>query len=189
MRIVLSFIVALAGAGTTLEAQSPRTAVELRTFAGASIPIGTQRNFFRTAPVFGVSPAYQVTPGLHVLATLAWIPEQSRYAVANRGVNLYQYDLGVELGIERALSRTVSVRPFTGFGGGGRTYAYKSPGLVDRTCGAGYATLGVELRTGQAAVRLEGRGNLYCFRSPIEGEPATTRNDLFIALGLGYHMW
>ena len=189
MRTITLCTVALFASASALTAQTPRTAIEVRPFAGANIPTGSQRDLFKDAPLFGISPAYQISPNFHIVGSFAWMPEKTRYQVANNNVDLFQYDVGVEVSLERAMTSAWSFRPFVGIGAGARTYAYESSTLQDRTCAAGYGSLGMEFRTGPTAIRVEGRDNLFCYKSPVAGAESETRNDLFLAVGLAYHLW
>lgn len=186
MRVTRLVIAAAVLGATALPAQTRQATPELRPFVGVSIPTGAQRDLYGDAPLVGLGGAYQLRPNLHLVGTFAWVPGQTEYAVADDNVNIFQYDVGVELSVERALGSWM-VRPFLGLGGGARTYAFGSALLDDKTCAAGYGTLGSEFMLGAAALRIEARDNLFCYRSPIEGEESHTRNDLGLSLGLSYH--
>lgn len=186
MRTTTLVIASLLLGTTGLPAQARRTTPELRPFLGVSIPTGAQRNLFGEAPLLGLGGALQLRPNLHLVGTFAWVPGQNEYPVADDNVSIFQYDVGVELSVERAMGSWL-VRPFVGLGGGARTYAYQSALLADKTCAAGYGALGSEFLLGAAALRLEARDNLFCYRSPVEGDESHTRNDLGLSLGLSYH--
>jgi hypothetical protein len=74
-----------------------------------------------------------------------------------------------------------------GVGAGGRTYAFSSSMLRDRTCAAGYAAAGAEVQLVPWAFRLEGRGNMFCYKSPLVGVASETRSEVGLRLGLAYH--
>jgi hypothetical protein len=186
MRTTTLVIASLVLGATALPAQARRVTPELRPFVGVSIPTGAQRDLFGEAPLLGLGGAVQLRPNLHLVGTFAWVPGQTEYAVTEDNVNIFQYDVGVELSVERAMGSWM-FRPFLGLGGGARTYAFKSALLDNKTCAAGYAALGSEFMLGATAVRLEARDNLFCYRSPIEGEESRTRNDIGVSLGLSYH--
>ena len=52
---------------------------------------------------------------------------------------------------------------------------------------AGYGALGVEFELSRTAIRLEGRDNLFGFKSPLPFEKSRTRSDIGLSLGLAYH--
>jgi hypothetical protein len=173
--------------GASAAAQTPSEPKgEVRPFVGASIPTGELRDAYASKPILGLQGAVQVTPTFHLVSSFGWVPSKAKYAVANRDVNVFQYDGGVELGLMRQMGRW-QFKPFLGLGAGARTYLYSSPQLTDRTCLSGYGTVGSELQVGRTAVRLEARDNVFCYKSPMLGEASKTRNDVGLALGVAYH--
>jgi hypothetical protein len=188
MRKTAFVVAALALGATALAAQTPRLRPEIRPFAGANIPTGELRDLFMAAPMVGVSTALELKPSLHVLATFAWVAGQNRFPVAQNNVNIYQYNVGIELGFVQPLGGRWELRPFAGMGVGARTYVYQGLGLKDRTCAAGYGALGTEFQFARTALRLEARDNVFCFRSPIAGVSSETRNDIGLSLGIAYHL-
>jgi hypothetical protein len=180
-------VVALLATGTALPGQAPSIQFELRPFVGASIPTGSQRDFFRDEPLIGFQAAVELNPTLHMVGSLGGVPSDARYAVSDGEVNVFQYDVGLELGWARPLTRGWEFRPFFGFGAGGRTYAYTADVLDDQTCLSGYGALGSEFRFGRTGVRLEARDNVFSYRSPIARVRSKTRNDVDLMLGFAYH--
>jgi hypothetical protein len=59
--------------------------------------------------------------------------------------------------------------------------------LNDQTFAVGYGTLGMEFQLARTAIRLESRGNIFNFESPIPGIDNKTRKDVGLTLGLAYH--
>ena len=160
---------------------------EIRPFAGAYIPAGVQRNLFREAPMFGVQAALEFRPTFHLLGTFGWVPGEAKYTGADADVNIFQYDIGIELNAVQPLRDAWLFKPFIGLGGGARSYLYSDAQLKDRTCAAGYGAVGVELEVNRTALRLEGRDNVFCFRSALDGIKSRTRSDFGLSLGLAYH--
>jgi hypothetical protein len=185
-RIILVTGALLAGA-TALPAQEREAKAEIRPFIGASIPTGAQRDLFNDAPIFGLQGAVELKPTLHLVGTFGWVPGQNEYVLARDNVNVFQYDVGVELSMVRPLGGTWQFRPFVGIGGGARTYVYEADQLGDKTCAAGYGALGSEFQIGRTALRVEARDDVFCFRSPIEGQDSETRNDIRLTAGVAYH--
>jgi Outer membrane protein beta-barrel domain len=181
-------VAALVAGATALTAQSPTIKPEIRPFAGAIIPTGDQRTLFQDAPMVGVSAAVELKPSLHVLGTFAWVAAQNKYAVAQDNVNIFQYNVGVELGFVKPLAGNWELRPFAGVGFGGRTYAFQGIGLTDKTSFAGYGALGTEFQVARTALRLEARDNVFWYRSPVSGVSSKTRNDIGLSLGVAYHL-
>lgn len=160
---------------------------ELRPFVGAYIPTGAQRDLFKETSLFGIQGALEVLPTFHLLGTVSWMPAHNKYAGFDENVNIFAYDVGTEFGMAQALGSGWELKPFLGLGIGARTYAYKAAGLSDHTCAAGYGAVGSEFQFDKVALRLEGRDNVFCYRSPIAGISSKTRNDVGIALGFAYH--
>ena len=188
MRSPMLVVATLLAGATTLSAQTARVRPEIRPFAGAIIPTGDQRQLFTDAVMVGVQAAVELSPNFHVLGTFAWVPAQNKYPVALNNVNIFKYDVGVELGFARPIGGAWEVRPFIGAGLGARTYAYQASTLATKTCTAGYGAMGTEFQLARTALRLEARDNLYCFRSPVSSVGSETRNDIGLAFGVAYHL-
>jgi hypothetical protein len=186
-RTILVAAAVFAGA-TALAAQQQRARPEIRPFTGASIATGAQRDLFNDAPIFGLQGAVELKPNFHLVGTFGWVPGQNQFVLSRDNVNIFQYDVGVELGLVRRLSENWQFKPYIGLGGGGRTYAYQAPQLSDRTCVAGYSALGSEFQLNNTAFRIEARENAFCFKSPVAGEPSKTRNDLRLTAGVAFHL-
>ena len=131
--------------------------------------------------------ALELRPSFHVLGTFAWVPGEAKYIGADEDVQMFQYDVGLELNLVQPLRDAWLFKPFLGVGGGARTYAYADAQLPDRTCTAGYGAFGAELEIYRTALRLEGRDNVFCFRSALPGSKSRTRSDFGLSLGLAYH--
>jgi hypothetical protein len=181
----LALALALTASAAAAQVTAPRTP-ELRTFVGAAFQTGPQRDVLKDAFLVGAQGAVQVRPAFHLVGSFGWMPTVAKYAVADDNVNVFQYDLGMEFGLLRATPGGFEVRPFLGLGGGARTYLYDAKALNDNTCSLGYATLGTEFLVGPAMLRMEGRDNVFCFKSPV-GNKSKTRNDVGLTVGVGYH--
>ena len=188
----LTLAVTLLAAASVAAAQDPASGssvprFELRPFVGAYVPTGDQRDVMEDAPMIGGQLAYQFAPTLHVLGSLGWVLGTDKFRVADRGVQIFQYDVGVEYGVLRTLRGGWDLKPYLGLGAGGRTYAYGDDALSTGTCLAGYGAAGAEYQWGVTAVRVEARDYVHCFKSPIAGVGSKTRNDLGFSLGVALH--
>jgi len=188
MRRTAVVVAALLVSTSALVAQTPKIKPEIRPFVGAIIPTGALRESFADAGMVGAQLAVEVRPGLHVLGTFAWVPGQDKYGMGLDNVSIYQYDVGVELGWVEPFAADWELRPFIGFGMGGRAYAYEASALTDRHCAAGYGAVGTEFQLARTALRLEARDNFFCYRSPMAGVASATRNDIGLSLGVAYHL-
>lgn len=190
MRRIAFVIAGLLTGATALSAQTTKIKPEIRPFGGAVIPTGDQRELFKDAPMAGVQAAVELMPSLHIVGTFGWAPSQNKYAAAltQDNVNIFQYNVGAELGFVQPVAGDWELRPFIGIGGGARTYVYEAQALADKTCGAGYGAVGTEFQLARTSLRLEARDNLFCFRSPIANVSSETRNDIGLSLGVAYHL-
>ena len=89
MRTISIVVAAVALGATSLSAQV-RPTVELRPFAGVTIPTGSQRDLFKDAPITGLGVALQMTPNVHVVGTFGWMREHTKYAVTRNDADRYQ---------------------------------------------------------------------------------------------------
>lgn len=188
MRITTLMALAVLASATALPAQTSIVRPEIRPFAGASIPTGNQRDFFKDAPMVGIQGAFELKPNLHVLGSFGYVPGQNLYQLGSDNARIYQYDLGLELGLVRSLGGNWQFKPFIGVGGGARSYTYQSTVLQNKTCASGYGAVGTEFQISTIALRLEARDNVFCFKSPIAGQDSKTRNDIGLMFGLAYHL-
>ena len=178
---------ALALSASVAGAQVPETLpLELRPFLGASIPTGNHRDLFDDEMLVGIQAALGVTERFQAVATFSWVPGTAHYAVAEQGVDVYLYDFGVELDFPRPGAVNPRFTPFLGLGAGGRTYRYAQANLADQSCVSGYGALGAELRLYTATFRAEARDNIFCYESPFTPGRSRTRNDVSLAIGLGF---
>jgi hypothetical protein len=183
----LFLAVALCASAAALPAQTP--ALELRPFGGASIPTGTQRDYFKDAAMFGIQGAIELKPALHMIGSFSWVDGKNKYSVSNLNVDIFQYDVGAELGLVTPLGASWEMKPFLGFGAGARTYRFSADQLSNKTCALGYGSVGSEFQLTKFALRLEARENVFCYKSPIIGQKSKTRNDLGLSFGIAYHVF
>lgn len=188
MRRIAIVVAALVLGAGTLPAQLTMGKMEVRPFVGASLPIGAQRDLYKDAPIYGLQVAREQGRFLHVVGSFGWVNGMDKYDVVRDNVDILQYDVGLELGRLMPMSAKWSWRPFLGLGGGGRSYSYRHSTLNDRSCLAGYGSLGTEFQWDTRAFRFEGRDNVFCYRSPLADGKRQTRNDLGVAFGLVYHI-
>ena len=170
-----------------LEAQGGPPIFELRPFMGVSIPTSDQSTLYGESVLFGAQAGLEVKPTFHVLGTFTWVPAHAKYAVANPDANIFQYDLGVELGLVRSMEPDWIFKPFLGLGAGARSYSFKASELTSRTCAEGYGSAGTELQLRRVAFRFEARDNVFCYRAPTGASRSWTRDDVGFSLGLAYH--
>ncbi len=187
MKSVAVLLGLLVAAATALPAQA-RSTPEIRGFTGALIATGAQHDLFTDAPILGLEAAMELRPAVHAVASFGWAPSEVEYAFTNPHVSILQYTLGIEVGLTRLVYGEHLLKPFVALGAGGRTYAYADPNVSNNTCTAGYGAVGAELQAGKTAVRLEARGNIYCYQPPFAGQESETRNDIGLVLGVVRHI-
>jgi hypothetical protein len=165
----------------------PQSFLELRPTAGAVLPTGDQRDLFDDAASFGAQLAWEYKPDLHFVGAFGWSPTRHHLAMTDGDVNVFTYDVGVEFNLVRPMGPRWELKPFVGVGAGARTYDYAEPGVDAETCQSGYATLGTEFQRGFAALRLEARDYLYCYKNPVL-DRNETRNEVGLSLGVAFHV-
>lgn len=180
-------LLALALMASTLGAQAPGTAFELRPFVGAFIPTGDQRDLLKDAVLVGGQASWRLVPALALTGTFAWSPSKDRITAGNQTLDIYQYDLGAELRTPSAYDAgIVDFTPFVGLGLGGRTYSYRNLDVGSKTNFDGYGAIGGDIGFGPIALRIEGRDYVSQFK-PLTGTGSTkTRNDIGLAAGIAY---
>jgi hypothetical protein len=192
--IVLAVIVAALAFAVRAQAQQALVStVSIRPVVGALITVGSQHDAMKNGVVVGAQGAWSVDPNVAFVGTLAWSRSQEIQSVQRPDLNLYQYDVGVEVQSNN-LTRGTSVvtRPYVAVGAGARTYDLQNvAGPHARTDPLLYSALGLELNHsgGALGIRLEGRDNITAFKG-FYGElgDRTARHDLQISAGLVFSL-
>ena len=164
---------------------APRLSVE--TYAGASIPTGDLRNAFDSALLLGAQGNYALSTHLDLLGDFDWAHPSTKLLPTDTHANVYQADVGVELGGARGDTHRWAMRPFADLGGGVRRYAFSTSALDDRTRGVGFAAVGTELALGRSAIRVAARDNIVSYAAPTADATHNTRNDVGLTLGVAFH--
>lgn len=179
----------LAAISTAAAQEKSAVRLELRPFAGLYVPAGSMADDFKSASLIGIQPALELTRNLHLLGTFGWTDGRSKIGALNDDrATMWQYDLGFEFNGYSEFGSGWLFRPFVGLGAGARTYEYKSAGVGDRTCTAGYGALGTEFQKLAIALRVESRGYLNCFKQPFTND-RLMRTDMTLAFGFAYHLF
>jgi len=161
---------------------------EIRPFTAAFVPTGSQSNTLKSGLSAGILGAYSFNQYLSAVGTFAWSSSEDKAALANEDVNVYQYDIGAEAGINKQLTSSLTLRPFLGLGMGGRAYDYNDRNSEAQYNVAGYGAGGAELMRGRFGWRVEVRDYVSGFKG-LNGEldSRRTRNDLQISSGMAVH--
>jgi len=187
-----TLVVALAiASATTLVAQeSPPTYAprfDVATYAGAAIPTGALRDSFDSAFLLGAQGTYTLGSHIDVLGDFDWTRPATKLVPTDVHADVYQADLGVEIGGARGNTHRWAMRPFADLGGGIRRYNYASSELNDRSRPVGFAAVGTELAFGRSAIRLAARDNVLSYVAPTIDATHATRNDIGLTVGVGFH--
>ena len=185
--ISAAVVLAVATIAVSASAQDSPVKPELRPFFGMYIPTGDQRDLFDDATMFGLQGAVELKPAFHLLGAFAWVPGKAKFPGAQQDVQILTYDAGMEFNLIREMGESWLLKPFVGLGGGARTYLYKADALNDKTNAIAYGTLGTEFQVNRTAIRLEARGNIFNFKSPVPNVESKTRKDVGVSLGVAYH--
>jgi len=184
--VALAALLTVASGATAQNASSIR--LELRPFAGRYVPAGSQADDFKSAAAYGLQSALELSSSVHVLASVGWTDGRTKIAALSDDVAyLWQYDVGAEFNGVAELGYSWLFRPFVGVGAGARTYDYQALGAKANTCTAGYGALGTEFQRKMFAFRLESRGYVTCFKSPLMAQKKN-RSDMLFSFGLAYHV-
>jgi hypothetical protein len=153
-RISLAICAAIAFATTVSAQDAPLLAPRFRmaTYAGASIPTGTLRDAFDNSFLLGANATYDLRSHLALLGSFDWTNPATTFSTNDTHANVYQANLGLELGGARSAMKRWALVPFADLGGGLRHYDFRSDGVSNRTRGVGFASLGTEVAVGRTAL-------------------------------------
>jgi hypothetical protein len=189
--IALAIIVALVAFALRVHAQASAPTVSVRPVVGALVAVGSQRDAMANAVIVGGQGSWLFDPNVAVIGTLGWSRSREKQSAQQSDLDLYQYDLGLEVRLDDLTNgSSVDTRPYVAVGAGARTYDLHnatSAGL--QTNPLLFSVLGVELRQagGALGLRLEARDNITAFKG-FRGEfgDRTARHDLQFSAGLTF---
>ena len=125
--------------------------------------------------LLGAQGNYDFGRHLEVLASFDWTNPATKLVPSDTRTNVYQGDLGLELGGREGQREALGMRPFVDLGGGVRSYEYASSTLNSHTTGEGFAGLGRDVAVGRSSVRLAAKGQPLLLRDAHwgrhEGDP------------------
>jgi len=165
--------------------QPPR--FNIAAYAGASLPTGTLRESFDNGFLLGAQGNYDFNKHLGMLASFDWTNPDNKLAPSDTRTNVYQGDLGLELGGARGNTKKWAMRPFVDLGGGVRSYNYSAPNLNSHTTGEGFAGVGTDVNIGRSSVRLAAKDNVFSYEMPTTEGTKANRNDVSLSIGFGFH--
>jgi len=155
MRAFSVALVAVASTSGIAEAQQPTLRrFELTSFMGALVPTRVQSNTLKNAQTLGLQGAYAFNRYLSAVGTFSWASSEDKTAFTDQDVDVFQYDIGAEAGIEKQLTSAFTLRPFVGLGMGGRAYDYNDRDTESQYNFAGYGAGGAELMMGRFGWRV-----------------------------------
>lgn len=165
---------------------APRTnRLEFRVPGGTLVGTGTQRDLMKDGQVTAAQLSWAIRPRLAVTGTLAWGRSRDIAALGSPKLDVYMYDLGVELrSAERWVGESVSLKTFAGLGAGARSYNSRAIGEGATSHAAGYAAVGGELGMRRVGVRLEVRDYASGMRRSSTVGASGTGNDLVVMASL-----
>ena len=156
-------------------------------YAGASIPTGDLSDSFDSGFLLGAQGTYDLSRHVGVLGSFDWTNPSNKLVPEDAGTNIYQANLGLEFGGARGNTKRWAMRPFMDVGGGVRSYDYSSNTLNKHTGGAGFASIGTDVAMGRSSLRLAATDNVFSYESPMEDATHSTRNEVGLSLGFGFH--
>ena len=159
----------------------------LATYAGAAVPTGKLRDSFDSALLLGAQGNYALGTHLDVLGDFDWTHPSTKLLPTDTHANVYQADVGLEVGGARGNTRRWAMRPFADVGGGVRRYSFSTSALDDRTRGEGFAAIGTDVAFGRSAIRLAARDNIVSYAAPTADATHSTRSDVGLTIGIDFH--
>jgi len=189
---VVAIAALTAASAVKLSAQEDETLAPPRftiaTYAGASLPTGNLKDSFDTGFLLGAQGNYDFNKYLGMLASFDWTNPDNKLVPADTRTNVYQGDVGLELGGARGNMKKWAMRPFLDLGGGVRSYNYSAPNLNGHTTGQGFAGIGTDVNIGRSAIRLAAKDNFFSYEMPtVDGSTKANRNDVSLSIGFGFH--
>jgi hypothetical protein len=187
-RKLIAAVTALAALAATpaLAQQAPATHLQISPYAGAFIPTGAQRDVLDAAFLTGLTLSLELDPYLAFVGSFGWAASQGQQPITrDRGLDVYQYDLGLQGQRPFALGRGVTLKPFVGIGTGVRTYDFADGDLASETDFVGYVSAGASLEYRHVALGLTVRDYLSIYDGIAVDEGSSTRNDLSVYASLG----
>ena len=158
---------------------------------GAYVPAGDQRDELSDAVAAGALARLDINDYVGVVGSFLWSPSTADVpTLPNReqDIDLFQYDLGLEVRPFASMDAKWKVAPFVAVGGGGRTYSFRDLNYDAATDSVGFASLGSEIRLAPSmALRVEARGYLTDFEG-FAGELTDSegRGDFAFTAGLQF---
>lgn len=146
-------------------AAEPPGAFELTPFAGAFVPVLSQRTELGRAALLGLRGTWDLHRNVGLVLTGAWARPES----GQEKVDLLQWDIGLQGQAPVALAGDWSIEPFAGVGVGTRSYRWVDLAAGSQTDFVFYSALGADLRRGRFAAGLTARHQLTAFGPTGDG--------------------
>ena len=154
--------------------------------SGTVVPATANRDSITRGHLTALQVSYRVRPNLAVTSTTGWVRSRDLSTVGSPRLDVFTYDLGVELRAgEIGARKRVSVRQFSGAGVGARTYNYRNPAIDATNDPGAYVAAGGEIGIRGVRLRLEVRDYITGFT--LNGrDRSNTRNDVVVMAGLRF---
>jgi hypothetical protein len=174
-----------AQSAATAPSLTPAHRWELLFSTGALVPTGVQRRILKDAPLSTGQLSYVMASRLALTTSVGWARSRDLATEGNPRLSVFTYDVGVEARAPRwGGGDALSLMPFAGVGGGGRSFNHRGRDLDATHAPAGYAALGGELAVRRARIRVEARDYVVGMTPLVGGGKREIRNDLSIIAGL-----
>jgi hypothetical protein len=181
---LVSAVLSLASANLSAQ-QGSYIRPEVRAFAGAFLPGASAGRYLGS--IVGLESAVELTDFADGVVSVVSAQEHNTAgAVARHAATVWRYHAGIEFNSTQPHENNWIWSPFAGGGAGGRTYDYAQPGIPAATYPSSYGAVGLDVRGGATAYRVEARGYLSPFQAPLSGR-RQVRADFAITAGIAYH--
>jgi hypothetical protein len=186
LALALSMFLAVLAVPRTASAQAIERdpAFRVAPYVGAFVPTGRAHEVLDNSALAGVTASYDFMPYLAQVLTFSWAPTSLK-GLSKGGLDVFQYDAGIQGQVPFAVGRGVVLEPFAGLGMGGRTYRFRDLARSSETDFCWYAALGTSLQYRAATLSLAVRDTVSTWDGLGATVDTSTRNDLGFMLSAG----
>ena len=151
---------------------------------GKLLPTGEMRDVLSRANLTAAKLFYSVHPAVAITTTVGWARSRDIATDEDPKLDVFTYDVGVEVRAPQLALGAVTIRPMLGTGAGGRSYNYRSLDVDAAHNLAGYGSAAAEFGYRRVRLRIEARDYVTRFK-PLTGIGSTsTRNDVAVTAGV-----
>jgi hypothetical protein len=157
---------------------------------GVYVPVQDQADDLSEALALGGIVRTDINEWIGVVGSFWWAPSEAEVpsiSLTEEDIDLFQYDLGIEVRPFANRDDHWFIQPFIGAGAGGRSYSFRDLDADAETDFAGFGSIGGEIAFQRLALRLEARGYLSDYDGLTGAHPDSEgRGEFTFTTGLMY---